>query len=74
MINTKEVDSGRIEFFWGNNNKHLGYAYQEVDGFYVFQFEDNNGCWSDYSLKAISDKLFELNKNWNEHLKKEGII
>jgi hypothetical protein len=67
MIITKR-ESGKISFYW-DNNAYLGYSYCEVDGFYVFVFDGNNGgCWSDYALRAIADKLTELNAEWIEQI------
>lgn len=62
-------NEGKLDFFWANL-KYLGYAYQEVDGFYVFQFNSKDGVWSDYALREITDKLFELNKDWAEQIDK----
>ena len=61
MILTKKEDN-KIYFSWSNDIP-LGYAYKEVDGYYVFIFEGRYGFWREYSLKAISDKLIELNKD-----------
>lgn len=50
-------------------NVWLGEIYQEVDGFYVFwPNHDRAGYWSQWMLRAISDKLAELNKAWSEEI------
>lgn len=66
MILIKD-NNNKKEFWFGTI--YLGYAYMEVDGCYVFMFDDNQntkGCWSDYSLRWIADKLTELNKEFVE--------
>lgn len=66
-ITTKE-DGGKVNFYW-NDKKYLGYAYREVDGLYVFQFDSpDQGVWGDYALREISDKLYEMNEDFRAHL------
>lgn len=49
----------------------MGYAYIEIDGFYGYVFpEDNGGFWEAHTLKAIADKLDDLNKGWNDKINK----
>lgn len=64
MITTKE-DKGIVNFYW-DNGKYLGFAYLEVDGYYVFQFAKGDGFWSEHGLRAIAGKLTEMNKAWND--------
>jgi hypothetical protein len=67
MIITEEQE-GKILFKW-DNGVYLGYAYKEVDGYYVFVFGNNfGGFWSDYSLREIANKLTELNLEWDKHI------
>ncbi len=72
LISTED-DGGKVNFYWAANKKYIGYAYKEVDGYYVFQFDSPNGCISDHTLQAIADKLFALNKGWDEYLKDQKI-
>lgn len=66
MITVKGT-RGKLVFHWSGNDAYLGYAYMEDDGFYVFVFaESTGGSWSGYVLKAIADKLSELNKPWQD--------
>lgn len=53
-----------------NDMTYIGYVYQEVDGFYVYQPNDKGGVFNEYSLRLIADTLKELNKDWNEHIEK----
>lgn len=68
-IKTKPLPSGGMNLYWGND-QYIGYAYKEVDGYYVFVFGKGEGSWSDYALREIADKLTELNKDWDEIIKK----
>lgn len=53
-----------------HNGKKLGSFYMEVDGYYVFNPDmENGGYWNEYSLKLIIQKLEELNKEWDAHVK-----
>jgi len=62
------ADSNRKEFLF-QDRVNLGYAYIEVDGFYVFVFcSSDGGCWSSYVLREIADKLDELNKPYKRFL------
>lgn len=58
------------------NNKYLGTFELDVDGnYHYWQDKSLNGAWSAYQLKAIADKLDEINKpykeNVDEYFKKE---
>jgi hypothetical protein len=63
------------------NDIMLGYAYKEVDGFYVFvtgtRLNSNDppkkeyGYWDAWILRGIADLLDEHNKEWNEQIQKE---
>lgn len=59
----------RIYFYFGK--VELGYAYREIDGFYVFIFEKHTGCWSDYTLREIAEILTDLTKEWSNQIKNE---
>lgn len=63
-------EDNRILFYLETNDKYLGYAYLEIDGFYVFVFDKPcDGSWSAYALKWIAEKLDELNKPYEDYLK-----
>lgn len=65
FLQKTETDA-RYEVYF--NNRHLGYFYMEVDGFYVFIPKGNIGYWDEFSLRMIVDKLEEMNKKWNDDL------
>lgn len=49
------------------NNKYLGTFELDVDGnYHYWQDKSLNGAWSAYQLKAIADKLDEINKPYKE--------
>ena len=58
-------------------NKHkLGELYKEIDGYYVFCPFLRNRCsfFSSWALKAIADKLDELNKKWDQTIQEDHNI
>lgn len=60
-IEVKE-NGGKKDFHFKPNGKYLGFAYREVDGYYVFVFEEGiAGAWSGYVLNAIGETLDQLN-------------
>lgn len=65
MKMTFKEDGSRILVMRPSGESNIGYLYQEVDGFYVYQPNDADGCYSDYTLRAIADKLTGLNADWN---------
>lgn len=70
MISVKENQDRkwRMEFFW-ENGTHLGHAYQEVDGFYVFVFPDGrNGAFEAHVLRSIADQLDKMNEPWQKQI------
>jgi hypothetical protein len=62
-----EKDGNVYNFYWKENKVHLGYAYQEVDGYYVF-VPVGTGSWPGYGLEMVANKLEELNKDWDKQL------
>lgn len=64
-----EKISDNLYDVWFNIN-YLGRFVLDTDGFYDFLIDDNNnnGYWSAYQLRAIADKLDEVNKPYNDSL------
>ena len=52
------------------NGAHLGELYQEVDGYYVWWPDDRRGYLEARILRAIADKLDELNEEWDQEVKR----
>lgn len=67
-LNLEQKQAGLYDVFFYNGKK-LGQFYMEVDGYYVFLPENNSGYFNEYSLKLIINKLTELNKEWDNHVK-----
>ena len=62
-------EGGKINFHVASSGKYIGYAYIEVDGYYVFVFDsEGGGCWSDYALLEIGNMLKDLNKEWDDKI------
>ena len=45
-----------------NKGKLIGELIMDVDGYFYFWPEDNNGAWASYHLRNVANKLDELNK------------
>ena len=54
-----------------SNGKLIGELLMDVDGYFYFWSEDNNGAWSSYHLRELANKLDALNKQWDEQVEKE---
>lgn len=51
------------------NNKYLGTFELDVDGrYHYWQDKSLNGAWRAYQLRAIADKLDEINKPFEKEL------
>lgn len=51
------------------NNKLLGYAVLDDDGFYYFLNNSIEGYWSEHDLRYVADRIEELNGPYNQQLK-----
>ena len=71
MIRIEKTTSNTLSYHFYFNDVYLGDAEQDESGFYNFWFtKDNNGYWTSYSLRLISEKLDELNNRYHEDIKK----
>lgn len=69
MLNIVKIDNC-YEVIVKSNDKLIGKFVPDVDGFFYFLPENNNkGLWSDYTLIEIGNRLKEINKPWDDHLK-----
>ena len=70
MITTEKTTTNNPSYHFYFNNVYLGDAEMDESGFYNFWFDknNNNGYWTSYSLRLISEKLDELNKDWNDNI------
>ena len=68
MINLEYVIDGVYVVYF--NTKKIGEFTVQDDGLFQFYPNEHSGYWSSYALRLIADKLDELNKEWDEHIKK----
>lgn len=40
------------------------------DGYYGYYTTETSGYWSSYALRGIADALDDLNREWDEQIKK----
>lgn len=67
MIKIEQVEN-KINFYW-ENNVYMGYAYKEVDGYYVFILEGKSGGFLEsHVLRSIANKLDEINQLWDDQI------
>jgi hypothetical protein len=67
MIETNYVIDGVYAVYF--NKKRLGAFVIQDNGYFEFYPDDLKGYWSSYALRLIADKLDEINKIWNDHIK-----
>lgn len=66
LVTTELVEPGKHNFY-ADNGLLIGYAYQEIDGYFVFLPNDKlQGYQSEYNLYAIADALRMLNRDWDK--------
>lgn len=65
-LTKKEINKNNFEIYF--KTKKIGDCIRDVDGyFYFWQYDD--GCWSSYQLKEVSEILDELNIDWDNKVK-----
>ena len=70
MLTYEEIGTdGTLLVKW-NKIPILGELYKEVDGFYYFDpnWNEGGGCIAAHFLLALADKLDELNKPWSKFI------
>jgi hypothetical protein len=71
MIELKPANSGGYRAYW-DNGACVGEVYREVDGYYVWWPESAGGGFLDeHFLRSMADKLHELNRQWDEQVRKD---
>jgi hypothetical protein len=68
MLNLNYVNDCLIDVYYAQNNKHIGNFVMLEDGCFYYQPLQLSGVFSAYTLQLISDKLKELNVEWEKHL------
>lgn len=54
----------------GHNGVYIGDFLRKEDGYFDFWPDLKGGFWPSYMLRALADKLDELNKPWDDDIKK----
>lgn len=70
MFNYKKVDKTCYKVYY-ENGKFVGELISKEDGYFDFwPDKETYGYWPSYGLRALADKLDELNKDWDEQIHK----
>jgi hypothetical protein len=69
MITTVNTSPGIHKVYF--NQKLIGFFVTQDDGYLQFLINEPSGYWSSYALRHIADKLDEMNKEWDEQVKKD---
>jgi len=69
MINLEYVVDGVFTVYF--KKKKIGSFVIQDDGYYGYYTTETSGYWSSYALRGIADALDNLNKGWDEQIKKE---
>jgi len=68
---TKQDSGYYVEYY---NGLHIGEFERDVDGYYYYWPVQRAGSWPAVVLRAIADKLDELNEPWDTHIKNDPIF
>ena len=68
FVTRQDTDSLKLVYL---GTVKLGEAVKDVDGFFYFWFEKDNGSWPSCILRAIADKLDALNAPWEKTINEE---
>lgn len=69
MIHIKCIKDGEYTVYF-NKRKIIGSFIRQDDGYYGYETIETSGYWSSYALRGIADALDDLNKEWDEQIKK----
>ncbi len=69
-LSLDDIGQGTYAVMFGR--KCVGTAYRLEDGCYYYDQETAHGVMSAWSMRAIADKLDELNREWEELIAKMG--
>ena len=54
-----------------NGQRDLGSFLRDVDGYWVFYPSKGGGYYNEFYLKYLLDTLRDMNKEWDEQIKKD---
>jgi hypothetical protein len=68
QLTLNQTTGRNYDLIW-NDSINIGQAVIDVDGFYYFLPNHNGGgLWQAYVLRAIAERLDELNQEWSEEI------
>jgi len=78
LYNVNSINLEMIHLSYVINGVYLVYFKTKVigkfiiqdDGYYGYYTTETSGYWSSYALRGIADALDDLNKEWDESIKK----
>jgi hypothetical protein len=73
MITIKKSKSGGYKVYF-QNGVYLGEFFANDDGYYAFWPKSRSGYWEAYGMRAIADKLDEVNEEWDAIVKTDESI
>jgi hypothetical protein len=68
MIKLEKAGDTYLNVYW-DNGKHIGTFELDSDGYYYFWQLRGDGAWQSYALRAIANKLDEVNKPYDDSVK-----
>lgn len=72
LLHLTKQDSGYyVEYY---NGVHIGEFVMMEDGYYHYWPVKGEGCWGAYAMRAVADKLDELNKPWDDQVKNDPVF
>lgn len=63
-----QIDGVYTVYF--NKRKIIGSFVIQDDGYYGYYPNEPSGYWSSYALRLVADELDQINKEWDEQIKK----
>lgn len=74
LLKLEKCDGGYEVYF--ENNVKLGHFLMDVDGYYYWwPMEDmGKGMWAPYVLRALADKLDDLNYPWDDQIMNDPVF
>jgi len=79
LIFRKEEQSQLVHVYYSHGRghaSHIGHMYQEIDGYYVFAFDDDGtrGFLSEDFFLGMAHKLMEMNREWDAVVRSDRTI
>lgn len=65
----KRITDSHFDVIFSPNQKVVGKFILDVDGFFYFWPEREDGAWSSWSMKEIAEMMEDMNREWEEKIK-----